>query len=161
MPSTREAAINLCLTLTPKLEGGPFLTAIADPVRGWSTPTIGYGHTGPEVHQGSTITLDTADYLLRSDLNTAANELEKCVPSAQLDTILDNHERTALVDFCFNLGANPSWQIWKLLRAGNVNAAGVPIADRQLAASVRVGSQPAAFQLRREGQTQADGRLAR
>ena len=121
MPSKREEAIGLCLTLTPRLEGGPELTAIADPVRGWGTPTIGYGHTGPGVHQGSVITRDTADYLLRSDLETAANELEKCVPSAQLDTILDNHERAALVDFCFNLGADPKWTIWADLRAGRLD----------------------------------------
>ena len=140
MPSTREAAIGLCLTLTPKLEGGPFLTAIADPVRGWATPTIGYGHTGPEVHQGSTITLDTANYLLRSDLETAANELEKCVPSAQLDTILDNHERAALVDFCFNLGADPKWQIWGYLKRGDVKGARdqIPRFDHGLERGVEV-----------------------
>ena len=118
MPSTREAALALCQPLTAQLEGCR-LTAYPDT---GGKLTIGYGHTGG-VHEGETINQDTANYLLGSDLETAANELEKCVPSAQLDTILDNHERAALVDFCFNLGANPAWQIWGYLKRGDVNGA--------------------------------------
>lgn len=118
MPSTREAAIALCRTITPAFEGLR-LSAYTDTGGVW---TIGYGHTGG-VHAGQVISQETADFLLGQDLETAAHAVERCVPAAKLDMILDNHERAALIDFAFNLGANPSWSIWKLLNAGNLNAA--------------------------------------
>ena len=118
MPSTREAALALCQPLTAQLEGCR-LTAYPDT---GGKLTIGYGHTGG-VHEGETISQDTANYLLGSDLETAAEALERCVPSSRLDMSLDNHERAALIDFVFNLGADPSWTIWRLLKAGNVNGA--------------------------------------
>ena len=71
MPSTREAADALCQSLTAKLEGCR-LTAYPDT---GGKLTIGYGHTAL-VHASQTITQETADYLLREDLNIAANELE-------------------------------------------------------------------------------------
>jgi lysozyme len=116
MPSTREAALALCQTLTPRLEGCT-LTAIADPVRGWAVPTIGYGHTRGVV-KGQTITQDTANFLLGQDLGDAADELEKVCNLAALAGI-DSHQRAALIDFVFNLGAGPSWQIWKDINSGD------------------------------------------
>lgn len=110
MPSTREAALALCQTLTPRLEGCT-LSAIPDPVRGWAIPTIGYGHTHGVV-KGQVISQDTANFLLGQDLADAADDLEKVCNLAAL-AALDNHERAALVDFTFNLGAGANWQIWK------------------------------------------------
>lgn len=121
MTSTRAAAHALCLGLTPKLEGCT-LSAIPDPVRGWAVPTIGYGHTRG-VYKGMVITQDTANFLLSQDLTEAEDEVEKCVDSSQLDKVLDDHERAALYDFGFNLGANPSWQIWGFLKRGDVTGA--------------------------------------
>jgi lysozyme len=84
------------LALTEQFEGLR-LTAYQDSVGVW---TIGYGHTGSDVHPGLTITQIDAESLLLSDVGTAA----RCVN--QLVTIeLSQNEFDALVDFVFNLGA--------------------------------------------------------
>jgi len=62
--------------------------------------TIGYGHTGPDVKTGMTITEDQANALLSQDLVTA----EKAISGAVSVTITDN-QFSALVSFVFNLGA--------------------------------------------------------
>ena len=57
------------LQLTEQFEGVR-VTAYQD-VRGvW---TIGYGHTGPDVVEGMTITQDQADDFLVEDIQTAVN----------------------------------------------------------------------------------------
>ena len=61
--------------------------------------TIGYGHTGPEVHCGQCISEIEAEALLRSDLTSAVLTVRK---SVQVD--LAQHQFDALVDFCFNTG---------------------------------------------------------
>ncbi len=61
--------------------------------------TIGYGHTGFEVHHGQCISEAEAEELLRSDLASAVRAVRKCV---QVD--LAQHQFDALVDFCFNTG---------------------------------------------------------
>ena len=114
MSSTREQALALCQPLTTALEGCR-LTAYPDT---GGKPTIGYGHTGPEVRLGQSITQEIANNDLAIDLATAADRLE--AQCDKLDTLLDNHERAALIDFVFNLGADPGWTIWKVLRAGNL-----------------------------------------
>jgi hypothetical protein len=53
--------------LTRKFEGLR-LTAYQDQVGVW---TIGYGHTGPDVHRNLTITEDQADVLLHADIAQA------------------------------------------------------------------------------------------
>lgn len=61
--------------------------------------TIGYGHTGPEVHNGQCISETEAETLLRSDLAAAV----QCVRNA-VRVGLAQHQFDALVDFCFNVG---------------------------------------------------------
>lgn len=61
--------------------------------------TIGYGHTGPEVHRGQCISELEADALLRSDLASAVACVRRAVRVA-----LAQHQFDALVDFCFNIG---------------------------------------------------------
>ena len=61
--------------------------------------TIGYGHTGPEVHHGQCISEIEAEALLRSDLGTAV----QCVREA-VQVHLAQHQFDALADFCFNTG---------------------------------------------------------
>lgn len=90
------------------------LTAYRDVVGVW---TIGYGHTGPDVQPGLTITSDQATELLHRDLHwvdellvrlqgeRAGRKLARFGPN-QLD---------ALADFIFNIGAGA----WK---ASNVYA---------------------------------------
>jgi len=81
--------------LTKKFEGLR-LTAYQDQVGVW---TIGYGHTGREVHGGMAITEDQADVLLHSDVAGAV----ACVNRAVTANISQN-QFDALVDFVFNLG---------------------------------------------------------
>jgi lysozyme len=61
--------------------------------------TIGYGHTGPEVHEGQRISELEAEALLRADLSTAI----ACVHRA-VRVKIDQNQFDALVDFCFNTG---------------------------------------------------------
>lgn len=61
--------------------------------------TIGYGHTGPDVHMGMLITPKEAEDLLELDLI----EAEECVDEACPFGISDNHF-AALVLFAFNVG---------------------------------------------------------
>ena len=83
------------LALTEQFEGLR-LTAYQHSVGVW---TIGYGHTGSDVHPGLTITQMDAEALLLNDVANAA----RCVN--QLVTIpLAQNEFDALVDFVFNLG---------------------------------------------------------
>lgn len=82
-------------TLTKKFEGLS-LTAYQDQVGVW---TIGYGHTGPEVHGGLTITEDQADLLLHSDVAAAVACVNRAVTAGITQCQFD-----ALVDFVFNLG---------------------------------------------------------
>ena len=83
------------LALTEQFEGLR-LTAYQDSVGKW---TIGYGHTGSDVHPGLTITQMDAEALLLNDVGTAARAVN------QLVTVpLNQNEFDALVDFIFNLG---------------------------------------------------------
>jgi lysozyme len=83
------------LHLTEQFEG--CRTSAYQDVRGvW---TIGYGHTGPDVHNGLAISLDQAEELLLGDVSDAAS----CVNEAVL-VALQQDEFDALVDFAFNCG---------------------------------------------------------
>lgn len=84
------------LALTEEFEGCR-LTAYQDQVGVW---TIGYGHTGPDVTAGLTITSDEAQALLAKDVSSAADSVNNLVAVK-----LTQQEFDALVDFVFNLGA--------------------------------------------------------
>ena len=83
------------LDLTKQFEGLE-LTAYADQVGVW---TIGYGHTGPGVHAGLTVTQDQADAFLVSDVAGAVACVNRLVTSD-----INQNQFDALVDFAFNLG---------------------------------------------------------
>ncbi len=72
------------------------LTGYIDPV---GIPTIGYGHTGPEVKVGESISETEADQILRADLEKFANGVRNRVAV----TVSDN-AFAALVSFAFNTG---------------------------------------------------------
>jgi lysozyme len=104
------------LALTEQFEGLR-LTPYQDSVGVW---TIGYGHTGPDVHPGLTITQMDAEALLLRDVGDAARSVN------QLVTIpLTQNEFDALVDFVFNLGATAfaGSTLLRDLNAGNLAAA--------------------------------------
>lgn len=62
-------------------------------------PTIGWGHTGPDVRLGMTITQVRADALLVADL--AAHE---SIVMSAVTVPLTQGQFDALVSFCFNVG---------------------------------------------------------
>lgn len=72
------------------------LTAYND---GFGTPTIGYGHTGPDVKPGTTITQEQADAFLKQDLSKSASAVESLVKVP-----LTEGQKTALTSFAFNEG---------------------------------------------------------
>jgi len=72
------------------------LTAYPDCAGVW---TIGFGHTGPNVHCGLCIDENQAETLLRADVSSAV----RCVRQA-VHVDLAQHQFDALVDFCFNAG---------------------------------------------------------
>jgi lysozyme len=61
-------------------------------------PTIGVGHTGPDVKMGMAITEAQADAFLREDLATAEDAVRRLFP------ITTQNQFDALVSFTFNLG---------------------------------------------------------
>lgn len=76
------------------------LTAYPDPATGAEPWTIGYGHTGADVHPGLTWTQAQADAALNADLarfDEGVTALIGAVPTTQ-------NQFDALVDFAYNLG---------------------------------------------------------
>lgn len=86
-----------------KAHEGLRLEAYPDPAKGWSVPTVGYGHTSaagpPTVTRGMKITEAGADAILRADLQ----KFERAVTSA-VHVPLTQQQFDALVSFTFNLG---------------------------------------------------------
>jgi lysozyme len=107
---------NTGLALTKKFEGLK-LNAYQDQVGVW---TIGYGHTGPTIHAGLTITQDQADQLLHSDIAASVACVNRAVTAA-----INQNQFDALVDFVFNLGcaALLSSTLLREVNAGNFAAA--------------------------------------
>jgi lysozyme len=99
---------------------GCVLTAYRDIAGIW---TIGFGHTGKDVHEGLVWTQDQADATLEHDLAEAASLLEMYSPGTPLGA------QQALIDFIFNLGgANyRNSTLRQLVNAGNWTAAKVEI----------------------------------
>lgn len=71
------------------------------PVAGEQYWTIGWGHYGPDVTQGMTITQDMADNLLVSDLVKYENEVERIAGYLNLN----QNQFDALVSFTYNCGS--------------------------------------------------------
>lgn len=116
------------LQLTEQFEGCR-LTAYQDSVGVW---TIGYGHTGPDVYKGLTITQERAVELLLQDIAKASAAVNRLVAldragGADTDGLPDltQDEFDALVDFTFNLGAGrlAGSTLLKKLNAGDIEGA--------------------------------------
>ena len=86
---------------------GCHLTAYADPIKGWSLPTIGWGTTrypdGRKVSQGDIVTANEADRLLQQEIDTIAKRLSTAIPHWSGMRLT---QQSALISFAYNLGAN-------------------------------------------------------
>ncbi len=93
------------------------LTGYIDPV---GIPTIGYGHTGPEVKVGETISEAEADQILRTDLEKFATGVRN-----RIAVTVSNNAFAALVSFAFNtgLGNFGSSTLLNKLNAGDAKGA--------------------------------------
>lgn len=89
------------------------LKAYKDIVGVW---TIGYGHTGGDVHEGQVITQEEAEALLRLDLERFERGVQ-----FQVTVPLTQNQFDALVSFSFNLGlgALKGSTLLKKLNAGD------------------------------------------
>jgi lysozyme len=95
---------------------GLALKTYRDPV---GVLTIGFGHTGPDVHQGLVITKARAFELLREDTSGAAVQVERLVPRP-----LSQGQFDALVSLVFNAGTAPlTGTLGRKLNAGDVDGA--------------------------------------
>lgn len=61
--------------------------------------TVGYGHTGPDVHEGMTITAEQAHEMLEKDIAWAEH-----IVSHYVRAPLNQNQFSALVSFVFNVG---------------------------------------------------------
>ena len=82
--------------------------------------TIGWGHTGPDVFAGQTITREEAERLFDKDTDWAEECVEKTCPK------LNNNQFDALVSLCYNIGASSfrGSSVARMWNAGDAKAAG-------------------------------------
>lgn len=94
------------------------LKTYLDPV---GIPTIGWGHTGHDVHMGQTITRDQAEMLLRADIAHAAT----AVSAATHSVPTTGNEFSAMVSLAFNIGVGAfrGSTVLRMHRAENKQAA--------------------------------------
>lgn len=78
---------------------GLVLSAYLCPAKVW---TIGYGHTGPEVVKGLTITREQANELLRKDVEKFEREVTQLIGGAPTK----QHQFDALVVLAYNIGTD-------------------------------------------------------
>lgn len=76
--------------------------AYPDPLSHAEPYTIGYGHTGPEVHMGLTWSVAQAETALESDAAFAEHDLDRFAPWWRK---LDGLRQDVMVNMAFNLGA--------------------------------------------------------
>lgn len=86
---------------------------------GGGVPTIGWGHTGPEVALGQTCTVEQAGEWFVHDTQKAVNEV-----IASIDVALTANQFDALVAFTYNVGvsAEAHSTLCKLVNAKNFTA---------------------------------------
>ena len=106
------------LALTKSFEG-LHLEAYRDCAGVW---TIGYGHTGPTLAAGQTISEPEAEELLRADLADAVACVNRCVKF-----VISQSQFDAMVDFCFNAGRGNFLQstLLRKVNSGDLEGAAV------------------------------------
>lgn len=114
-----------------KLEEGLRLEAYPDPISGGPPWTIGYGHTGREVHPGLVWTEAQATAVLEGDIAATSRGLDTALTWWRT---LSDLRQDCLVDMAFNLGVHGLMAFdayLRLVRAG----------DYQDAAADQLGSR--------------------
>ena len=116
--------------LTESFEGLR-LTAYPDPGTGGDPWTIGYGHTGPDVHPGLTITQEQAEEFLMQDVKKAAAAV-----NAKVTGGITHEDFDALVDFVFNVGAGnfAASTLLKKVNSGDIHGAAAEFEKWDMAA---------------------------
>lgn len=125
------------INLTEDMEGRK-LVAYQDAGGIW---TIGTGHTGPDVHEGLTITAEQDDALLRGDIVRAEIGVKRFV-----NVPLTQDEYDGCVDFAFNCGVDNFRKSTLLIKLNNGDFAG---AAAQFQVWDKVGGQVSKGLLRR------------
>lgn len=94
-----------CVQLIERDEGC-VLTAYPDPGTGGEPWTIGYGHTGPDVHPGLKITVTDAQALLEKDLAKFEDGVAHLiyVGSTVAGRGANNNQFSAMVSLAYNVG---------------------------------------------------------
>jgi lysozyme len=97
-------------------EGGPLLVAVLDTIASPPVPTVGFGHTGPDVRVGMQISKARALWLLTKDLRSAARAVKR-----NINVKLTVRQRIALISAAFNCGPGivEGSELQKKLNAGN------------------------------------------
>ena len=117
----REAATALAAELFKPFETCE-LEAYLCPAGVW---TIGWGHTGPDVHPGLVISQDEADSLLVIDLHKAVEGVD-----AVIKVDLSPRQAGALISLTYNIGVEAfrDSTLLKLLNIGNYDGAALQFA---------------------------------
>ena len=105
-----------------KRNEGCVLDAYPDPATGGDPWTIGYGHTGPDVAEGLSITQERAEELLRQDLGRFQDGVDDLIAE---NAAISDSQYGAMVSLAFNIGLG-NFRASSVLRdhnAGNNQAA--------------------------------------
>src|SRR5580698_7032046 len=96
-----------------KAEEGMRVAAYPDPVSGGAPWTIGYGHTGREVHPGLVWSQGQADAALAADIATTCVGLDSALPWWRT---LSDLRQDCLADMAFNIGVHGLMSFAEYLR---------------------------------------------
>ena len=142
MPTIDSAGLELIKNFE-----GCVLTAYPDPGTGGDPWTIGYGHTGPDVHPGLTWTQQQADQALENDLQKYESGV-----NGMISRNLTPNQFSALVSFAYNvgLGALQGSTLLRLVNAGDFQGAAA-----QFGQWVNGGNGPLPGLVRRRGAERA------
>ena len=117
-----------------KQDEGLRLTAYWDPIGNvW---TVGWGSTGPAVHEGTVWTLEEAEAALQNDVDVAANDVDMAFPWAEAMGVI---RWSVLVNLCFNMGLSRLQEFHMALaamQAGNYAEAGTQMLNSLWASQV-------------------------
>lgn len=92
-----------CLVADLRRDEGLRLVAYPDPISGGAPWTVGYGHTGRDVHPGLVWQLAQAEDALTGDIAATCRGLDSAIPWWRG---LDDLRQDCLVNQAFNLGVH-------------------------------------------------------